>query len=142
MSTLGEKHLQLAHAFERGTFVVHKSSRDFSAIAIDEAHAQANTVIEADGGAIGVTEDPSALRRWMVAGPEVSQLVAQYEIASEAKETAAHTNHHEQTPKVQLEREKINCSRFSQIWVILSRKRAGTYARWTQTTLPIPVQLN
>ena len=45
-----------------------------------------------------MTEDPSALRRWMVAGPEVSQLVAQYEIASEAKETA---NHHEQTPKVQ-----------------------------------------
>ena len=37
----------------------------------------------------------------MVAGPEVSQLVAQYEIASEAKETVVHTNHHEQTPKVQ-----------------------------------------
>ena len=61
----------------------------------------ANTVIKAVGGAIGVTEDPSALRRWMVAGPEVSQLVAQYEIASEAKDTVVHTNHHEQTPKVQ-----------------------------------------
>ena len=43
-------------------------------------HEQANAVIEADGGAIGVTEYPSALRRWMVAGPEVSQLVAHYEI--------------------------------------------------------------
>ena len=48
-----------------------------------------------------MAEDPSALRRWMIAGPEVSQLVAQYERASEAKETVAHTNHHEQTPKVQ-----------------------------------------
>ena len=101
MSTLGEKHPQLAHAFQRGAFVVHKSSRDFSAIAIDQAHEQANAVINADGGAISVTEDPSALRRWMVAGPEVSQLVAQYEIASEAKETVVHTNHHEQTAKVQ-----------------------------------------
>ena len=52
-------------------------------------------------GAIGVTEDPSALRRWMIAGPEVSQLVTQYEIASEAKETVVHRNHHEETPKVQ-----------------------------------------
>ena len=101
MSTLREEFPQLAHAFERGTFVVNKSSRDFSAIPIDQAHEQANTVIKAVGGAIGMTEDHSALRRWMVAGPEVSQLVAQYEIASEAKETVVHTNHHEQTPKVQ-----------------------------------------
>ena len=101
MSTLGEKHLQLAHAFQRGEFVVHKSSREFSALAIGQAHEQANAVIKADGGAIGVTEDPSALIRWMVAGPEVNQLVAQYEIASETKETVVHTNHHEQTPKVQ-----------------------------------------
>ena len=62
---------------------------------IDQAHDQAN------GEIIGVTEDPSALIRWMIAGPEVSQLFAQYEIASEAKETVVHTNHHEQTPKAQ-----------------------------------------
>ena len=37
----------------------------------------------------------------MIAGPEVSQLFAQYEIASEAKETVVHTNHHEHIPKVQ-----------------------------------------
>ena len=83
----GEKRPQLAHAFQRGAFVVNKSSHDFSAIAIDQAHEQANAVIKADGGAIGVTEDPSALSRWIIAGPEISQLVAQYEIASEAKET-------------------------------------------------------
>ena len=37
----------------------------------------------------------------MIAGSEVSQLAAQYEIASEAKETVVYTNHHGQTPKVQ-----------------------------------------
>ena len=100
MSTLGETHPQLAHAFQRAAFVVHKSSRDLSAIAIDQAHEQANVVIKADGGAIDVTEDHSALRRWVIAGPEVSQLVAQYEIASEALEIVVHTDHHEQTPKV------------------------------------------
>jgi hypothetical protein len=30
-------------------------------LAIDQAHEQANAVIKGDGGAIGVTEDPSAL---------------------------------------------------------------------------------
>ena len=48
-----------------------------------------------------MTEDPTALRRWMIAGPEFSQLVVRYEIASEAEDTVVHTNHHEQTPKAQ-----------------------------------------
>jgi len=38
-----------------------------------------NAVIKDDGGAIGLTEDPTALWRWMIAGPEVSRLVTRYE---------------------------------------------------------------
>ena len=101
MSTLHEKHPQLAAEFHRGNFVVHKSGREFSAIAIDQAHEQANAVIKGDGGAVGLTEDPSALRRWMVAGPEVSQLIARYETASEAKDAAILGKHHEQTERAQ-----------------------------------------
>ena len=52
-------------------------------VAIDQAHEQANAAIKPTGSDC-VTEDPSALRRWMIAGPKVSQLVAQYEIAYEA----------------------------------------------------------
>ena len=63
MLNLKEKHPQLAQEFKRGKFVVHKSSQEFSAMAIDQAHEQANGIIKADGGAIGITEDPSALRR-------------------------------------------------------------------------------
>ena len=66
----------------------HKSDRDFSAMAIDQAHEQANAVIKGDGGAVGITADSSALRRWMVAGPAVSQLVAQYEEASELRDVS------------------------------------------------------
>ena len=42
----------------------------FSTMAIDQAHEQNNAVIKGDGGAIGLTEDQTALRRWAVAGPE------------------------------------------------------------------------
>lgn len=93
MLTLKEKHPHLAQEFESGKFVVHKSSREFSAMAIDQAHEQANAVIKGDVGAIGVTEDPSALRRWMVAGPQVSHLVEQYEAAFEMKEVAEQRSH-------------------------------------------------
>ena len=70
-------------------------------MAIDQAHGQNNAAIKGDGGAIGVTEDPSALRRWMVAGPEISRLVANYETVSGTKDTKKSNRHHEQTATVQ-----------------------------------------
>ena len=66
-------------------------------LVIDQAHEQANAVVKGAGGAIGVTEDASALRRWMVSGPEVSQLVRQYELACQVKVAQGDTRHHEQT---------------------------------------------
>ena len=83
MLSLEHKHPDVFEEFQSGRFVVFKSSRDFSAMAIDQAHEQANAIIKGEGGAIGVTEDPSALRRWMIAGPEVSRLASDYEIVSE-----------------------------------------------------------
>ena len=64
--------------FQKGNFVIHKTERIFSGIAIDQAHEQNNALIKADGGAISLTERESALRRWMVAGPEVFRLAEQY----------------------------------------------------------------
>ncbi|KAK6167167.1 hypothetical protein SNE40_021262 [Patella caerulea] len=66
-------------------------------MAIDQAHEQNNVVIKGDGGAIGLTEDPSALRRWMVAGPEVSRLLSRYEAMSGEKDVTYSSRHHEQT---------------------------------------------
>ena len=57
---------------------VRKTDNPFSNIAIDQAHERNNAVVKDDGGAIGLTEDPSALRRWMVAGPEVCRLVEKF----------------------------------------------------------------
>ena len=68
-------------------------------MAIDQAHGQANAVIKGDGGPIGITEDPSALRIWMIGGPSVSQLVAQYEATSVLRDVGKQTGHHEQTER-------------------------------------------
>ena len=82
MLSCEHKHPGVFQEFQSGKFVVYKSSRTFSAIVIDQAHEHANAVIKGEGVAIDVTEDPSALRRWMVAGPDVSHLAAEYEIVS------------------------------------------------------------
>ena len=95
MMSLEQHHPQVAREFRSGNFEVNKSHREFSAFTIDQAHEQVNALINGDGGVIGVTENPSALRRWMVAGPEVSHLVTQCDILSGAKDTKRSTIHHE-----------------------------------------------
>jgi len=35
--------------------------------------------VKGDGGAIGLTEKPGALHRWMVAGPQLSTIIAEFE---------------------------------------------------------------
>ena len=35
--------------------------------------------LKTDGGAIGITQNPQALRRWMVAGPELVRITAEFE---------------------------------------------------------------
>ena len=45
----------------------------FSAsMGMDQAHEQMNELIKGEGGAIGLTENPSALQRYMVAGPQMA----------------------------------------------------------------------
>ena len=46
-------------------------------MAIDQAHKQNNATVKSDGGAVGLTQNPEALRRWMVAGPEVARMTAE-----------------------------------------------------------------
>ena len=46
----------------KGNFVVKKTAQRFSAIAIDQRDEQNNTAVKDDGGAVGLTENPAALR--------------------------------------------------------------------------------
>ena len=63
MALIETIHPMMALEFKKGHFAVHKTEWMFSAIAIDQAHEQNNKVIKGDGGAVGLTDDASALRR-------------------------------------------------------------------------------
>ena len=65
----------------KGHFTVKKTSHEFSNLAIDQAHDQNNAVVKDDGGAVGLTECPTALQRWMVSGPEMARVINDFEIS-------------------------------------------------------------
>ena len=59
--------------------MARKTKRVFSAIALDQAHEQCNALVKGAGGVVGLTNNPGALRRWMIAGPEISRIVQEFE---------------------------------------------------------------
>ena len=48
---------------EYSHWIIHKTTRRFSAMPIDQGHEQNNEVVKSSGG---LTENLSAFRRWMV----------------------------------------------------------------------------
>ncbi|KAK3912859.1 Chromosome-associated kinesin KIF4 [Frankliniella fusca] len=80
--------------FLKGKFVVHKSLRAMSGLGVDQAHEQNNRIVKEDGGAIGLTQNPTALRRWMLAGPEVTNLLLEFREETDDGEDLL--SHHEQ----------------------------------------------
>lgn len=78
MLALQTTHQEIYQEFEKGNFAIRKTESKFSNIAIDQAHEQNNSIVKGDGGAIRLTEDPAALRRWMVTGPEISRLIDEF----------------------------------------------------------------
>ncbi|XP_061580540.1 uncharacterized protein LOC133446517 [Cololabis saira] len=97
MMVLSDKHPAILAEFCAGKFVVHKTMHKFSAMAIDQCHEQNNALIKGSGGAVGLTENPGALHRWMVAGPEIARMTTDFENDS----TPGENRHHEQKPAVQ-----------------------------------------
>lgn len=62
-----------------GNWVIPKTARRFSTIPIDQAHEQNNELVKGEGGAVGLTENPSAFNKWMLAGPEQARLLTEFE---------------------------------------------------------------
>jgi len=101
MAELPTKHPEVAKNFNAGNFTVRKTKRAFSSIPIDQAHEQNNACIKGDGGAVGLTDNPRALRRWMVAGPEVARVIEEFHDEHHQWGRKVDTHHHDQTPSVQ-----------------------------------------
>ena len=79
MMNLNDKHPDVPAEFKSGTFVVHQTSNKVSAMSVDQCHEQNNAVVKGSGGVIGLTRNPEALRRWMVAGPETARITTEFE---------------------------------------------------------------
>lgn len=76
MVALHKTHPNVFNEFNKETFTVKKTPNRFSSIAIDHAHEQNNVCVKGDGGAQGLMENPIALRRWMVSGPEIAHVIS------------------------------------------------------------------
>ncbi len=81
-------------------WVVQKTSNVFSSIPIDQAHEQNNCLVKGAGGAVGLTENPNALKRWTIAGPEQARILTEFEGQFMESKKDSH-KHHEQTPSLQ-----------------------------------------
>ena len=81
---LHDKHPGVFAEFRKGIFF-KKTTHVFSGIAIDQAHEQNNASVKVDGGAVGLTENPAALRRWMVSGPEMARLIGEFEVSTKKR---------------------------------------------------------
>ena len=77
---------------------MYKTTGRFSSIALDYAHEQVNAGVKSEGGTVGLTENPAALKRWMVAGPEITRMIQEFEGDSS---TTDEYDHHEQKRGVQ-----------------------------------------
>ena len=99
---LEDNHLDVIAQFMAGKFTVKKTTHVFAALAIDQAHEQNNASVKGDGGAVGLTENPAALRRWMVSGPEMARVIAEFQATADTRTKKTDFKHHEQTKHTQL----------------------------------------
>ena len=102
MADLPTKDSEVGKEFNHGKFTVQKMNIVFSVISIDQAYEQNNAYIKGYGRVVGLTDNPSALRRWMVAGPEIARVVEEFHNEQHPWERCkANTHHHDQISSVQ-----------------------------------------
>ncbi|KAL8624293.1 hypothetical protein ACOMHN_034016 [Nucella lapillus] len=92
------------HEFQQGHFVLRKTGRPFSRLALDHAHEQNNAIVKGDGGAVGLTGNPAALGRWMVSGPEVARVIQEFHrTLSPPEKDSEKLGHHEESLAFQVD---------------------------------------
>lgn len=60
---------------------------------LDQAHEQNNELIKGPGGAVGLPENPTAFRRWMIAGPQQARLMVTFEDQCLGENVISHQQH-------------------------------------------------
>ena len=78
-----------------------KKKTVFFSIPFDQAHEQENKIVKSSGGVVGITNNPAALRRWMLSRPELARCVNKFQ-DEYFNEDGEHLNtHHEQAHSIQ-----------------------------------------
>ena len=91
-------HARIFAEFCKGKFTDNKTQRPFSRMALDESYEQNNACVKGDRGAVGLTENSSALLRWMVSAPEMARIIGEFRSVLDKKETVSQLHHHEDQP--------------------------------------------
>ena len=91
---LHDTHRDVYDQFVQCHFTAHKSAQVLASIDLDQNHEQLDQLIKGDGGAVGITDNPGALFRWMVVGSEITRLVNGVEYT---QHVGRDSKHHEQT---------------------------------------------
>ena len=81
MMNLKNQEQSVYAAFMIGKFVVQKNNRKFSQIGLNHNHEHQNSRFKGVGGATGLTENDSSLRRWLISGREIARLLDEFELA-------------------------------------------------------------
>ena len=98
MTSLHNTHPGIYVHFVNGNFAIRKSQRRIST---DQAHEQNNALVKDEGVAIGLTENPAAFLRWMIAGPEIARVITDFEKDTMKSQSQNEKQHHEQTKEIQ-----------------------------------------
>ena len=86
---------------EPGKWVVLNSRHRFSSIQIDQTHEQNNDLVKRSGSAVGLTENPSAVNKWMITGPKQARLLKVFD-QEYISEDGDKRQHHEEVMSTQL----------------------------------------
>ena len=101
INALTSTHPLIRSKLQNGNIVVQQSTNLFSYIAMDQSHELLYKSIKGKGGAVGLSGDSFALRRWMIAGPELSRVVFEFEVTLCNVSTSSN-KHHKQIPHVHI----------------------------------------
>ena len=96
MLELKDRHPSIYKEFANGCFTGQKSHKRFSFIALDQIHEQENIKVKHAGGAIDILDKENALRRWMLAGPELSNILEDFEGQVEKRFCDLRDLHHDE----------------------------------------------
>ena len=101
MVQLSERYPLVYAEFVKGNCIVQESSHKFRLIGKDQSHEQSNRSLQVHGGAAGLEENLEVLTLFMLAGPDCSHCIEEFETVLDTPSSIT-TAHHERAHWMQV----------------------------------------